>query len=70
MEWLTCIRTAVEYIETHLEDDISVQDIADVLTLGKADAALAASIFHYGRYTVSEVKWELERLGIPVRLTD
>ena len=48
----------------------SVQDIADVLTLGKADAALAASIFHYGRYTVSEVKRELDRLGIPVRLTD
>ena len=31
MEWLTCIRTAVEYIETHLEDDISVQDISDRL---------------------------------------
>lgn len=31
MEWLTSIRTAVEYIETHLEDDISVQDIADRL---------------------------------------
>lgn len=31
MEWLTCIRTAVEYIETHLEDDISVQDISDKL---------------------------------------
>lgn len=29
MEWLTCIRTAVEYIDTHLEDDINVQDIAD-----------------------------------------
>lgn len=31
MEWLTCIRTTVEYIETHLEDDISVQDISDRL---------------------------------------
>lgn len=31
MEWLTSIRTVVEYIETHLEDDISVQDIADRL---------------------------------------
>ena len=31
MEWLTSIRTAVEYIETHLEDDISVQDISDRL---------------------------------------
>lgn len=48
----------------------SVQDIADVLTLGRADAALAASIFHYGQYTVSEVKRELARLGIPVRLNN
>ncbi len=47
-----------------------MQDIADVLTLGKADAALAASIFHYGQYTVSEVKRELARLGIPVRLNN
>ena len=31
MEWLTCIRTTVEYIETHLENDISVQDISDRL---------------------------------------
>ena len=46
----------------------SIQDIADVLTEGKADAALAASIFHYGRYTVGQVKKELIEMGIPVRL--
>ena len=46
----------------------SVADIAAVLTEGKADAALAASIFHYGQYTVSEVKRELAAEGIPVRL--
>ena len=29
MEWLTCIRTAIDYMENHLEDDISAQDVAD-----------------------------------------
>ena len=29
MEWLTCVRTAIDYIEKHLTDDISVQDVAD-----------------------------------------
>ena len=29
MEWLTCIRSAIEFMESHLEDDISVQDVAD-----------------------------------------
>lgn len=46
----------------------SVKDIADVLTVGRADAALAASIFHYGEYSIGEVKRELLDAGIPVRL--
>ena len=46
----------------------SVEDIAAVLTEGKADAALAASIFHYGQYTVAEVKRQLAEAGIPVRI--
>ena len=29
MEWLTSIRTAIDYMEDHLEDDISAQDVAD-----------------------------------------
>ena len=29
MEWLTCIRTAIDYIEDHLEENISAQDVAD-----------------------------------------
>ena len=40
-----------------------------VLTEGEADAALAASIFHYGTYTVDDLKEHLERAGIPVRKT-
>jgi cyclase len=35
---------------------------------GKADAVLAASIFHYGEYTVGQVKEYLSRAGIPVRI--
>ena len=36
MEWLGCIRTAIDYMERHLEEDISVQDVADrVYLLGK-----------------------------------
>jgi len=41
----------------------------EVLTEGEADAALAASIFHYGTYTVDQLKAELEKAGIPVRRT-
>lgn len=46
----------------------SVADIAEVLTAGKADAALAASIFHFGEITVGELKKELRKLNIDVRL--
>lgn len=40
----------------------------DALTLGKADAVLAASVFHYGEYTIHETKEYLASQGIPVRL--
>lgn len=40
-----------------------------VLTEGCANAALAASIFHYGTYTVNQLKEELDKRGIPVRVT-
>lgn len=45
----------------------SVKDIAEVLTLGRADAALAASIFHFGEITVGELKSELKKLDVCVR---
>src|ERR1019366_8714640 len=40
-----------------------------VLTEGEADAALAASIFHYDTYTVDDLKEFLDRHGIPIRKT-
>ena len=46
----------------------SIEDIAEVLTEGRADAALAASIFHFGTYTIKEVKETLSSKGIKVRL--
>ncbi len=45
----------------------SVDDIAQVLTEGKADAALAASIFHYGEIPIPELKRALMEKGIDVR---
>lgn len=47
----------------------SPEDMLKVLTEGKADAALAASIFHFGKYTVQQVKQYLAEHGVPVRLT-
>jgi len=43
------------------------EDFLEVLTAGRADAALAASIFHYGTHTVSDLKAFLSRSGVPVR---
>ena len=42
--------------------------LLEVLTAGKADAALAASIFHFGEHPVPEVKRYLAEHGVPVRL--
>lgn len=45
----------------------TLQHMADVLIEGKADAVLAASIFHFGQYTVAQVKDFLAAQNIPVR---
>ncbi|MHC1624953.1 MAG: imidazole glycerol phosphate synthase subunit HisF [Methermicoccaceae archaeon] len=44
------------------------EHLYDALTKGKADAVLAASIFHYGEYTVKDVKHYLANRGVPVRI--
>jgi len=43
------------------------EDFEQVLTQGEADAALAASIFHYGTYTVGDLKEFLKQRNVPVR---
>jgi len=45
----------------------TLEHLADGLTVGEADAVLAASIFHYGAYGIAEVKAYLAARGIPVR---
>jgi cyclase len=45
-----------------------LQDLADGVLEGHADAVLAASIFHYGQHTVSEAKRFMAERGIPMRL--
>jgi cyclase len=42
--------------------------LADAILLGGADAALAASIFHYGQFTILQTKLVMQERGIPVRL--
>jgi cyclase len=42
--------------------------LADAIIEGKADAVLAASIFHFGTYTIRDVKQQLAARGIPMRL--
>jgi cyclase len=44
-----------------------VEHIFEVLTKTKAEAALAASIFHYNELTVAQVKSYLRKKGVPVR---
>ena len=47
----------------------SIDHIVDAFTKGKADAALIASIVHYGTYTIQEIKEELHARGVKVRRT-
>ncbi|MEI6560896.1 MAG: imidazole glycerol phosphate synthase subunit HisF [Verrucomicrobiota bacterium] len=46
-----------------------LEHMSEVLAEGKADAVLAASVFHFGQYTVRQVKEYLAQQGVPVRLT-
>lgn len=46
----------------------SLEDFYNVLDYGKADAVLAASVFHYGTFTIAQVKNYLKQRGLEVRL--
>jgi cyclase len=46
----------------------TVQHFIDTFTIGKSDAALAASVFHFGEIPILELKQELKRNNIPVRI--
>ena len=44
------------------------EDLYKALVEGKADAVLAASIFHYGTYSINDIKQYLSQRGIPIRM--
>ena len=44
------------------------EHLADAILVGGAEAALAASIFHFGQYTIQETKRVMRQRGVPVRL--
>ena len=46
----------------------NLEHLYEVLTTGSADAVLAASIFHYGEYTIKAAKTYLKEKGIPIRI--
>ena len=46
----------------------TLEHLVDVLKAGKANAVLAASIFHFGTYTIPQAKEYLQQSGLPVRL--
>jgi cyclase len=46
----------------------TLEDLYQALIIGKADAVLAASIFHYGTYSIGETKDYLAKRGIPIRI--
>lgn len=48
----------------------TLDHMVDVLRDGKASAVLAASIFHFGEFTIRETKEHLRRAGLPVRIAD
>jgi cyclase len=48
----------------------TVSHFAEVLTEGKADAALAASLFHDGKLKIADLKRDLSQRNIPVRICD
>ena len=57
-----------EYSRDRLGGAGNIDHVYDVLTEGKADAALVASITHYGTFSIRQIKEELSRGGVKVRM--
>jgi cyclase len=66
---LTCAISEAVHIPVIASGGAGTREhMVEVLTEGRADAVLAASVFHFGEYTVSDVKEFLQEQGICVRL--
>jgi cyclase len=44
------------------------EHFSEAILRGRADAALAAGIFHFGQYTIGQVKQHMQASGVPVRM--
>jgi cyclase len=47
----------------------TLHHMLEAVTIGRADAALAASIFHFGTYSITQAKTYFAEHGVPVRTT-
>ena len=45
----------------------SLQDLVEGITVGGADAVLAASVFHYGEFTIAQAKAAMRAAGLEIR---
>ena len=61
------VDAALRVVRAHARRQQVLQHLADGVSEGRADAVLAASIFHFGEYTVPEAKAYLASRGIVVR---
>lgn len=68
LELLRAISTAVHVPVIASGGAGSPEDMFQGLTEGRADAVLAASIFHFGEYRIADVKAYLQERGVPVRM--
>lgn len=68
IELTKCISEAVEVPVIASGGAGNLDHLVSVLTEGKASAVLAASIFHFGEYTIRQAKQKLHEAGLPVRL--
>jgi len=68
LEMLAAVREAVNIPIVASGGAGCPEHMAEAIIKGGADAVLAASIFHYGQYSIRETKEHLRRRGIPVRL--
>ena len=68
LELINTVSTAVNIPVVASGGVGSVDDLIEGVVEGKADAVLAASIFHYGEITIQEVKRKMQKSGIEVRI--
>ena len=66
---MTCLLATVLFWQSLVTNQrAALQHLVEGIRIGGADAVLAASIFHYGEYTIAETKRMMQNRGVIVRL--